>query len=189
MACKATGQPYYHVPHYLVTLFVSGTIDGIGMIQADPTNKVAHTPLFMHSNIIKWSARELLCSENCNKTPDQGGHPFLMIDDSSKIKKQLQEGMRVFSISQLFEAKIDPEPMIWKAVEHSACRTQWGNPHLCKNARDYMEKTFGFRFTKHGKEDKVGMNREVCMEGPWAKPSRAKPMPLKWTKDYKETYE
>ncbi|KAK8914862.1 hypothetical protein H634G_02077 [Metarhizium anisopliae BRIP 53293] len=190
-ALKAAQQDYYQVSHEIVTLFVQGTSDGIGMLQPDPTNNAKHMPLFLHTNMIKWGARELLCTENCDKIKGQGGHPFHMIDERSQIYKHLREGMRIFAVGQLFQGNIDPEPDMWRVVEHNACRTSRASWHMCKNARSHMERTFGFDFTEYREEMNEGgnANTQICIEGPWAKPSRAKPKPKNWAKDYEETYE
>lgn len=161
------------------------------MLQPDPTNKAEHKPLFLHMNIIKWGARELLCTENCDKIKGQGDHAFHMIDERSQIYKHLREGMRIFAVGQLFQGNIDPEPDMWRVVEHNACRTSRASWHMCKNARSHMERTFGFDFTEYREEINVGgnANPQICIEGPWVKPSRAKPKPKNWAKDYEETYE
>ncbi|KHN94872.1 Alpha-mannosyltransferase [Metarhizium album ARSEF 1941] len=187
VACKAAQQPYYQVPHSIVTIFLQGTTDGIGMLQGDPTNRAEHTPLFMHINMIKMSMREVLCSEDCTKSERQGDHPFHMIDENSRINKHLREGRRLYAVAELFEANIDPEPDVWRVLEHTACRTHRGSRHMCKNARDHMERTFGFKFTADGDEGGDGDAR-VCIEGPWAQPSTARPKPDNWTRGDGEDY-
>lgn len=190
-ALKAAQQDYYQVSHEIVTIFVQGTSDGIGMLQPDPTNNAEHKPLFLHMNMIKWSTRELLCTENCNKIKGQGDNPFHMIDERSKINKHMREGMRILAVGQLFQGNIDPEPDMWRVVEHNACRTSWASRHMCRNARRHLERTFGFEFTQYRNENNEGGNAhtQLCIEGPWARPSRAKPKPKNWAKDYEEMYE
>ena len=169
IACKAANQPYYMVPHTIVTVFVTGTLMGIGMVQANPANKTAHEPLFMHSNMVKWSMRDFLC-ETCKPLPgleDRISHPN---NPKSPILSHLKEGKRIFATEQLFQGGIDPEPLMWKSLEYTACRSVWGNEEVCRNARDHMEKTFGYQFMKGGKPNK-DFGNGVCIEGPYLKDS------------------
>ncbi|OAQ97619.1 hypothetical protein LLEC1_02680 [Akanthomyces lecanii] len=182
MACKATGEGYFQIPHALVTGFVSNSSHGIAMIQADPTVASEHAPMFFHANIIKWGIKEFMCTENCRQ-PDDGrvGRQY-RIDDDSDIKDQLSQHRRVYSVSSLFERGIDPEPLMWKVLERVACRSSRGDAHLCKNTREHAEKTFGYRFLDEC-VDECGKRQRDCVRGPWYAPSRAKPKPETWTKD------
>ncbi|KAL8810546.1 MAG: hypothetical protein Q9200_002492 [Gallowayella weberi] len=62
LALRSLRQKFYMVPHALKTLFVNGTSQGVGMLQADPTKPAGYEPMFLHSNIVKWSIRRFFCS-------------------------------------------------------------------------------------------------------------------------------
>ena len=170
MALKATKERYYQIPHGIVTVFVNGSQLGVGMVQANPANGSSHEPMFMHSNIIKWSMKNFLCKGDCKPLPGQKAR-FHLEDSKSEINRHLNEGIRIFATQQLFEKGIDPEPIMWKALEHTACRSVMGRPDMCQRARDHMQKTFGFRFekTKLAKTklaESVGYGEEICVIGP-----------------------
>jgi hypothetical protein len=165
MAMKALGEKYYQVPHPIVTTFVTGSLLGIGMMQASPLNKTEHVPMFLHSNIIKWSMRDLAC-QGCNDIPNHRPRYHLENKDSP-IHNILKEGKRIFAMAQMNEKHIDPEPTMWKTVEFAACRsTVWGNDQVCKQTRWYMEKTFGFKFKKSTLASAVGNGNQYCVIDP-----------------------
>ena len=168
MALKATGELYHQISHDIITVFVTGTLLGIGMIQANPKNQVARKPLFLHSNIVKWSMRDLLC-KNCTEIPGHTHH-YHLDNPQSPVNVHLSEGRRIFATEQLFENNIDPEPLIWKTVEHTACRSAvWGNDQVCRQARDYMQKTFGFRLQESKLAAAVGYAKGNCLLDPLPK--------------------
>ena len=146
MALKAMDEPYFQVTHDIITVFVEGTLLGIGMVQADPTNTTGTSPMFLHSNIVKWSMRDFLCV-GCPAISGDGGFVSHLESTSSPIHTHLLEGKRIFATNQLAEHQMDPEPLIWKVIEKTACRSVWGNAQVCKQARDHMSRVFGFKFT------------------------------------------
>ena len=152
IALKAYGEEYYSVPHGIQTIFVNGTIQGIAMVQSDPTNETFADPLFLHSNIVKWSVSEFLCV-GCSTDAATVGRPSALENPQSPIQSHLKDGKRIFSMPQFEEKGIDPEPKLWKCMERTACRTVWGNAQLCTQTREHMSKVFGFRFNNLG--DKV----------------------------------
>ena len=165
MALKAAGDPWHQTPHEIVTVFVTGTLLGIGMIQANPADQTTHKPLFLHSNIIKWSMRDLLC-RNCSTLPGHVPH-YHLENAHSPVNTLLLEGKRIFATAQMHENGIDPEPLIWKTVEQSACRSAvWGNEQVCRQAREYMQKTFGFRLQKSKLAAAVGYSKGTCLLDP-----------------------
>ena len=165
MALKATGQSYYQIPHDIITVFVTGSLLGIGMVQADPANQTTHQPMFLHSNIVKWSMRNFLCIE-CDDIP--GHRPIYHLEKpDSPVNKHLREGIRIFGTDQLFKTGLDPEPMMWKAIEHTACRSAaWGNEKLCQRARSHMEKTFKFQFKESRIASATGYGDKICVIDP-----------------------
>lgn len=186
-AMRALGESYYHVPHDIVTVFHVTTKDdeesqGIGMAQADPRNEEAWSPMFLHNNIVKWSMREFLC-EDCDViwvdssswTPNTPKKlKSLYTNEDSTIYGNLHENKRILRSDKLVDAGLDPEPMIWKALEHTACKSKaWGSPQLCDNARRHMKETFGFDFrpTRVASATGGGYGEAMCVIDPPKKPN------------------
>jgi alpha 1,2-mannosyltransferase len=154
MALKAVKESYHLITHPIVTVFQvpnnrTPPAFGIGMAQADPRNETVHRALFMHCNIIKWSMRQFLC-EGCTDIWNQDSdRKFISRYENPEdgLYENLHEGKRVLESHQLDEQGLDPEPNLWKSIEYAACRSKaWGNTQACRNAREYMTKTFGFSF-------------------------------------------
>ena len=165
MALKALKEPYFLVQHGIVTSFVAGTLNGIGMLQANPQNKAKHEPMFLHSNIIKWSMRNLACRK-CENIKGHEPH-YHLENKNSQIYSHLNEGRRIFSMGQMDETHIDPEPILWKAVEWSACHSRvWGNEQVCQQTRSYMEKALGFEFRTSRIASAVSNGKQICMVEP-----------------------
>lgn len=145
MALRALRQDYSIVPHELKTLFVKGTTHGIGMLQADPTNQTGYEPMFLHSNVIKWGIRSFMCTGCASETADSVALSVLEYPQSP-IYKHLKEHHRIFNQADLEPLGIDPEPLIWRSMEHTACRSVWKDEGLCNRTREHMEQTFGHQF-------------------------------------------
>ena len=137
------------VPHQLKTLLVNGTDQGIGMLQADPTNRNDYVPMFLHSNIIKWSIRNFMCIGCAKDKTDPVPMSFLEKSDSA-INPHLIGHERIFPLDDMQAMNIDPEPLIWKSMERTACRSVWKNESLCARTREHMSETFGHRFESPG---------------------------------------
>ena len=165
MALKAFREPYYQVHHNIMTVFVNGTLLGIGMVQSDPANDTHPEPLFLHSNIVKWSVIDFLCV-GCPTHIFSAGSVSALENSQSPINSHLKEGKRIFATQQLKEAGLDPEPLIWRCMEHTACRSVWGNMQLCRQTRDYMMKTFGFQFRSSGIASFLGYGDRMCVVDP-----------------------
>ena len=165
MALKAYRESYHQVPHDIITMFVDGSLLGIGMIQSNPTNDTAQDPLFLHSNIIKWSVRDFFC-EGCE--PRQPDVPYIAYanNDQSPIHSHLNEGKRIFNTNQIKETGLDPEPYLWKAMEHTACRTVWGTKQICQRTRQHMKKTFNAKFESSWLASFTGYGDRVCVVSP-----------------------
>ena len=148
-----------------MTLFINDTLLGIGMVQSDPANDTHANPLFLHSNIIKWSVGEFLCV-GCPAHVFRAGSVSALENPQSPINTHLKEGKRIFAIQQLAEVGLDPEPLIWRSMEHTACRSVWGNKQLCEQTRDYMKKTFGFQFRSSRIASFIGYGDKVCATMP-----------------------
>lgn len=145
MALRSLRQEYYLVPHELKTLFVNGTSHGIGMLQADPTNQTTYEPMFLHSNVVKWGIRAFFCV-GCSSDPVDAIDASAFEKSDSSIHLHLTEHYRIFKIEDMIALGIDPEPLIWKSMEHTACRSVWKDAGLCARTREHMEKTFGYKF-------------------------------------------
>ena len=167
IALKATREPYHMIPFGIVTVFVTDTIHGIGMMQADPASTRKNEPMFLHSNIVKWSMRNFVC-EDCEDIDGRKSH-YHRLDDKSPIRDILRNARRVFSLAQMDDNGIDPEPKLWRALEHAACRSPAWRDHrdgsLCERTRVHMERTFGFRFEPTRMGRLVG-SRELCVVEP-----------------------
>lgn len=163
MALRSLGQEYYLVPHDLKTMFVNGTSHGIGMLQADPTNQTAYEPMFLHSNVVKWGIRNFYCNE-CSSDPIDAVAASAIEKESSSINLHLREHYRIFKVGDMQSMNIDPEPLIWKSMEHTACRSVWKDDGLCDRTRDHMEKTFGHKFRLGLIDGLLGNIDRVCIE-------------------------
>ncbi|KAL8835978.1 MAG: hypothetical protein Q9170_003101 [Blastenia crenularia] len=162
IALRSLRQDYYMVPHKLKTLFVNGTSDGIGMLQADPTIPDTYQPMFLHSNIIKWSIRGFLCLGCADEAIDPVAVSALE-NPKSPINPHLREHRRIFPLKDMTDMNIDPEPLIWRSFEHVACRSSWQSESLCNRTREHMEQTFGFQFKKSWVSPLVGNGEQICL--------------------------
>ena len=145
MALKSFHQDYQMMKNELKTLFVEGTVQGIGMLQADPSNLTDYHPMFLHCNVVKWSVRHFFCI-GCAADSEMAVSKSFLENPDSEIHSHLTEHRRIFKVEDLAQWGIDPEPTIWKALEHTACRSVWRKRSLCHRVKDHMTKTFGFSF-------------------------------------------
>lgn len=162
MALRSLRQKYYTVPFDLKTLFVNGTSHGIGMLQADPTNQTGYEPMFLHSNVVKWGVRAFMCVGCATDLADAVALSALENPESS-INKHLKEHSRIFKVEDMESLGIDPEPLIWKSMEHTACRSVWKNQSICARTREHMEKTFGLQFRVGRIAGILGYEDQVCL--------------------------
>ena len=165
MALRSLRQKYYQVPHDLKTLFVNGTSHGIGMLQADPTNQTGYEPMFLHSNIVKWGVRSFMCA-GCGSDLTDAVSLSALEDPESSIHIHLKEHSRIFKVEDMEVLGIDPEPLIWKSMEHTACRSVWKNQQICARTREHMEKTFGYQFRVGRFAGILGYEDQVCLYNP-----------------------
>ena len=165
MALQALHDDFYLVPHKLRTMFVAGTVHGIGMLQADPTNQTGYEPMFLHSNVIKWGIRDFLCVKCPSSSEDKVEVSALEKEDSS-INSHLKEHRRIFKTEDIKELGIDPEPLMWKSMEHTACRSVWKDQDLCARTREHMTKTFGYKFQTGRVANMLGFRESVCIQDP-----------------------
>lgn len=163
MALRSLRQDYYLVPHFLKTLFVNGTSHGIGMLQADPTNQTGYEPMFLHSNVVKWGIRNFFCI-GCSSDRIDPVAASAFEKDESSIHLHLKEHYRIFKVEDLKSMGIDPEPLIWRSMEHTACRSVWRDDGLCTRTREHMEKTFGNKFRIGLIDALLGRVDQVCIE-------------------------
>ena len=148
MALRSLTQDYHMVPHPLQTIIVNGTTHGIGMLQADPANVETYEPMFLHSNIIKWSIRDFMCV-GCQRDKEPVLQSFLEREDSS-IHFHLKNHERIFASANMQAMGIDPEPLIWKSMERTACSGVWKDKGVCQRTRTHMAETFGLIFEPPG---------------------------------------
>ncbi|KAL8736345.1 MAG: hypothetical protein Q9181_002473 [Wetmoreana brouardii] len=163
IALRSLRQEYYMVPHKLKTLFINGTSDGVGMLQADPTKPASYVPMFLHSNMVKWSIRGFLCLGCANDTVDPVKTSALE-NPKSNINLHLTEHHRIFKLEDMKAMGIDPEPLIWKSFEHVACRSVWQSEGLCNRTKVHMEQTFGYQFRKSWVSSIVGGGDQICIQ-------------------------
>lgn len=145
----------------LKTLFVDGTSQGIGMLQADPSNLTNYQPMFMHSNIVKWSVREFFCV-GCASDAEEPISMSLLENPDSSINAHLKEHRRIFNVHDMEGWGIDPEPMMWRVMEQTACRSVWKNRKLCRRVRKHMEKAFGVTFRTGRMINSRGHGSQAC---------------------------
>ncbi|KAL8948470.1 MAG: hypothetical protein Q9222_005346 [Ikaeria aurantiellina] len=162
IALRSLRQDFYMVPHALKTLFVNGTGHGIGMLQADPTNQASYQPMFLHSNIVKWSVRGFLCI-GCAHDPNDPVALSALENPKSSIHSHIKEHRRIFPLNDMKAMNVDPEPLIWKSFEHVACRSVWRGEDLCNRTRVHMEQTFGYSFPKSKVSPIVGDGEQICL--------------------------
>lgn len=155
IALRSLRQDFYMVPHKLKTLFLNGTPEGVGMLQADPTKPASYEPMFLHSNIVKWSIRGFLC-RGCGNDTVNSIKTSSLENPKSNIHPYLKNHSRIFNLEDMKAMNIDPEPLIWKSFEHVACRSVWQGEGLCNRTRTHMEKTFGYSFEKSWASPLVG---------------------------------
>lgn len=145
LALKALKEDYYMVPFGLNTMFLHNTTTGVAMMQADPANQTGYEPLFLHTNIVKWNPREFLCIGCASDDED----PVEISDiekEESFTRKSLLEHERIYDYGVPKKLGIDPEPLLWKSMEHNVCKSAWLNEDLCSRIREHMEHALGFRF-------------------------------------------
>lgn len=170
-ALRALGQAYHMVALDLGTLFVTGTVHGIGMLQADPT-QTSYAPLFLHGNMVKWSARKFFCDDHCPALGTYTVLPSHMQNAQSAIYSNLRDGVRVYNMKNMLDLHIDPEPTVWRAMEHAACRSRaWSQRAVCDRVRDYMRKALGAHFSPVGPSDELGPHNQMCLHLPHTAPS------------------
>lgn len=164
IALRAMRENFHMVPHQLRTLFVNGTTSGIGMLQGDPTNNDVYMPMFLHSNMIKWSIRNFLCL-GCSSDQDDPVPMSFLEKPDSPINPHLKQHSRIFKLDEMHYMGIDPEPLIWKAMEHTACRSVWKDDGLCLRTRAHMTQTFGHQFGPPGvMAGFLGYGDHVCIK-------------------------
>ncbi|MCJ1369226.1 hypothetical protein MMC20_000436 [Loxospora ochrophaea] len=158
-ALRALRSPFTLAPHRLYTLYyddghgdVEGT--GIAMMQADPRNTRSFTPMFLHSNFLKFSARRMLCDESCREDVSeltwtersQGKHVYFtgdMYNPRSGNFRKFRKHKRVFAERHVEELGVDVEAMAWTALEKAGCVGAWSHPSICERARVHLNATFG----------------------------------------------
>ena len=151
------------VPHQLRTLFVNGTEQGIGMLQADPTNDEKYVAMFLHSNMIKWSIRDFLCV-GCSYNQYEPPAVSAIEKPEYPINRHLTKHSRIFKEEDMQMLGIDPEPLIWRSMEHAACSSVWREADLCVRTRSHMSQTFGYHFQPAGKMGGLlGSRDQICI--------------------------
>ena len=132
---------------------------GVCVLHAHPDTSM---PLFMHTSILRFGIRDLMCDATCIEEPataaahsERFGRPSArqrMIGTkvrtmgaiatlSDQVHDPLLEGRRLLSWLQLEEKGIASlEGMIWRVMERTACQGPWREEGLCRNIHEYVAK-------------------------------------------------
>lgn len=154
-ALISLNESFHQVPQEVGTLFiapelVNGGLMGVAMFHTDPRcadDLDKYTcpihPLFIHANTLKWSMRDLLDLDT-----SYIGHGNSLREGLQEIiHKSFEGGTRLLNQDTSRTFKHDPEALLWRAIENSACRSSvWQNESACKRVREHMTRTFGFSF-------------------------------------------
>lgn len=163
-ASRALNLSFTQVPHRLQTQFLNrgddhGTGSGIAMLQADPWNRTAFQPLFLHSNLIKLSARRLMCL-TCEEFPSALTMEQRRAGQEVRFEGQVQmrdhsthnalnHWKRIFAIKTdeglNHMGVLDTERDIWRVLERQACVGVWSERRLCQRTRRHLRLTFGVK--------------------------------------------
>ena len=154
--------PYHVVPHYLAQVGLNNGKggpkgSGVCVLQADPYYPNAFQAMFLHTSILRFGVRDLMCDTSCIKDepytrPNHrqrlvGQHirdPGIIMDPKDGSHSLLHGRQRLLAQSQLTEKGVDPEESIWKVLERLSCTDGvWMHQKLCNNVRSYMNGTFG----------------------------------------------
>jgi hypothetical protein len=91
------------------------------MLQADPTNQTGCAPLFLPSNVVRQGIRAFFCSDECASDASDAGAASAFECADSSINLHTREHHRIFKIEDLTPIDVDPESLIWKSMENTAC--------------------------------------------------------------------
>ena len=132
---------------------------GVCVLHAHPDTSM---PLFMHTSIVRFGIRDLMCDATCVEDPsriavhsERFGRPSsrqrmigtkvrtmgAIATHADQVHDPLLEGRRLLSWLQLEEKGLgNLEYMIWRVMERTACQGPWMEEGLCKNIQEYVEK-------------------------------------------------
>ncbi|KAL8715466.1 MAG: hypothetical protein Q9220_000800 [cf. Caloplaca sp. 1 TL-2023] len=160
-ALRALSANWTMVLHPLQTQFYDNGIghrrgSGIAMMQADPANATHFCPLFLHSNLIKFSIRRQMCDE-CIEDPsalsaeqrrrsEEVTFKGSIIDRRSEMWEQLNFGQRIFA-TKIGDGlndmgKLDTEKDIWRVMERVGCSGTFSDEKICRRIRRHLDMTF-----------------------------------------------
>ncbi|MCJ1334492.1 hypothetical protein MMC10_011204 [Thelotrema lepadinum] len=132
---------------------------GVCVLHAHPDTSM---PLFMHTSIVRFGIRDLMCDITCIEDPstiaahsERFGRPSArqrmigtkvrtmgaIATRTDQVHDPLLEGRRLLSWLQLEEKGLgDLEAKIWRVLERTACQGPWMEEGLCKNIQGFVEK-------------------------------------------------
>jgi alpha 1,2-mannosyltransferase len=182
-ALIATEEPWYQVPQGIHTLWLYDVdLFGLAMLQTDPRSQEpmspqgwSPSPFVMHANTCKWSINHFFGrADQEQPVSDQhiSEHPHRKApyyeNEAALAHKSLRDGQRLLKTESYEFLGVDPEILLWKAMEHTACRSKaWGEADTCTRTRNHMVRTFGFGFVKDtGMRAKIYDHDEFCIVDP-----------------------
>ena len=161
-ALHATKSPNYRLntgPEQVSRGGVDGepTGSGVVVLHSHPSTS---TPLLMHTSILRFGARDLLCDASCIETSttehtERFGRPSsrqrmigkqvrtmgAIATRSDDLYQPLKDGQRLLSWKQLERMGVpQAEKNIWRVLERVACDGPWHEEGLCMNAQGYVGK-------------------------------------------------
>ena len=161
--------PFYRVPagpDQVARSAADGTQlgGGVTVLHAAPGTNM---PLFMHTSIIRFGIRELMCDASCIEDParaeehsERFGRPSgrqrmigtkvrtmgAIASPGDMLHDALVEGRRLLSWKQLEEKGLGGfEGQVWRVLERTACQEEsvWREEGVCKNIGGFVDKAIG----------------------------------------------
>lgn len=143
------------------------------MLQADPQNLEIFQPLFLHSNLIKLSARRLMCAickefQSALTSQQRRGGNDVHFEGQAQMRghsswNSLNNSKRIFAIksgnSLNYLGVLDTERDIWRVLERQACVGVWSEDQLCQRITEFLKTTFGVREKWRGQQGVCGNKR------------------------------
>ena len=164
-ALRALNHSFYVVPHYLSPVYLNTgraniTEGGVSVLQASPSSPDIFRPVFLHTSILQFGIRDLMCDSSCVETfsatsarPREnqriiGTKVRTLGAVASRIHPvhgQIRNRKRLLANKNIKDRGLDFEPKIWMVLERLACEKggAWGEEALCRNTRAYVTEVFG----------------------------------------------
>lgn len=128
---------------------------GVAVLQVSPLHPDTH--LFLHTSIVRFSLRELMCDKSCIEArvrPTEHQRIIgtsvrtmgAVVTRSDQLYGHLTSHRRLLAWKMLWERGMDPERGIWMVLERLACEEAGAwfveGGGVCGNVRGYVEGTF-----------------------------------------------